>query len=186
MTFEPLTPRTWHLFEALMGERGGCGGCWCMFYRLPTAVFKEQKYEGNRVAMRNLVQQRKQIGLMAMVDNEPIGWVAVSPREEVPRIDQSRTLPRMGTLPVWSISCFFVRKEYRKQGISKALIEGAIAWAHEQHIQVLEAYPAVPYAKKISDSFLWSGVLSSFKKFGFRLVKRNGKTKAMVRLELNR
>jgi GNAT superfamily N-acetyltransferase len=186
MELVELTPHTWPLFEVLMGERGGCGGCWCMLYRLPTATFKEQKYEGNKEAMRALVKQHQPIGLMAIVDHEPIGWIAVSPREDVPRIDQSRTLPRMGTQPVWSISCFFVRKEFRRQGVSRALIDGAILWARQHRIEVLEAYPAIPYAKKISDSFLWSGVLSSFKKSGFRLVKRNGKTKAMVRMELNR
>ncbi len=122
MEFKELQPSTWHYFEQLMGEKGGCGGCWCMFYRLPTKIFKEQKYEGNKEAMRALVKQRKPIGLLALVEGEPIGWIAVSPREDVPRIDRSRTLPRLGETPTWSVSCFFVKKEYRRQGLSKDLI----------------------------------------------------------------
>ncbi len=73
MEFKELEPASWHYFEQLMGDKGGCGGCWCMFYRLPAEVFKEQKYEGNKEAMHALVKQRKPIGLLALVEGEPIG-----------------------------------------------------------------------------------------------------------------
>ncbi|HEB84575.1 MAG TPA: N-acetyltransferase, partial [Bacteroidetes bacterium] len=29
----PLSPERWGDFEALFGERGACGGCWCMYWR---------------------------------------------------------------------------------------------------------------------------------------------------------
>ncbi|MFZ5973432.1 MAG: GNAT family N-acetyltransferase [Bacteroidota bacterium] len=91
---------------------------------------------------------------------------------------------RLGETPIWSVSCFFVKKEYRRRGLSNELVAGAVTWAQQKKIELLEAYPAIPYAKKVPDSFLWSGVLSAFRKNGFRLVKKNGKTKAMVRLHV--
>jgi GNAT superfamily N-acetyltransferase len=183
--FQELTIKTWHLFERLMGEKGGCAGCWCMLYRSTTSEFQENKYEGNRKAMRKLVEAGQPIGLIALIDTEPIGWISLAPRQHLPKIDHSRALKKLDKKPAWSISCFFVAKEYRNQGISTEMIKGAIRFARQQKIKTLEAYPTIPYAKKIPAAFLWSGPLSAFKKNGFQVVLKSGKTKAIAQLDLS-
>jgi hypothetical protein len=35
LAFHPLTPERWHDLEQLFGTRGACGGCWCMWWRVP-------------------------------------------------------------------------------------------------------------------------------------------------------
>jgi GNAT superfamily N-acetyltransferase len=184
LTFHALTPKNWKLFEELMGERGGCGGCWCMTFRLPTKVYNENKFAGNKKMMRKIVAHKRPAGLVATIKGEPVGWVALAPREDFFKIENARTLKRIDDKPVWSIPCFFVKKEYRRRGLSKLLIKGAIDYARKKKIRTLEAYPVIPYSEKMPDAFLWIGALSAFTKNGFRVVQRNGKSKAIVRLDV--
>jgi len=184
LKFRPLTLRDWNQFEELMGERGGCGGCWCMSPRLSSKEFSENKYVRNKRLMQGLVSAKKPVGLIAIYKNEPIGWVAFAPREDYIRIERSKALKRIDDKPVWSITCFFVKKEFRKMGLSQMLIKGAIDHAKKNKIKTLEAYPFIPYSDKVPAAFLWFGVLSAFTNNGFKIVQQNGKSRAMVRLDV--
>ena len=155
-----------------------------MSFRITKKEFDENKYEGNKRLMKELVGDGRPAGLIATYEGEPVGWVALSPREDFLRIENARTLKRIDDKPVWSIPCFFVRKEYRRMGISRLLITGAVDFARKKKIGTLEAYPVVPYSEKMPDVFLWIGALSAFKKNGFKIVQRNGKSKAIVRLDV--
>ena len=155
-----------------------------MSFRITKKEFDENKYEGNKRLMKDLVGDGRPAGLIATYDGEPVGWVALSPREDFLRIENARTLKRIDDKPVWSIPCFFVRKEYRRMGISKLLIQGAVDFARRKKITTLEAYPVMPYSEKMPDAFLWIGALSAFKKNGFNVVQRNGKSKAIVRRDV--
>ena len=191
LRFDPLTSSNWKKFETLMGEKGGCGNCWCMYFRLPYKTFQENKPDGNKKMMKQLVNKEMPQGLIASMNNEPVGWIAMAPREDYMRLENSRVFKRIDDKPVWSITCFFIRKEFRHKGLSQQLIRGAIDFAKNlpagkagKKIKILEAYPAIPYAEKVPHPFLWVGVLSSFLKNGFKIVRQNSKSRAMVRIEL--
>ena len=102
----PLDSTRWNDFEILFGERGACGGCWCMSWRLKRSDFERQKGNQNKSAMRTLVEQNRKIGVLAYKDNEPIGWCAVAPREEYLRLENSRVLRRIDNEQIWSVTCF--------------------------------------------------------------------------------
>ncbi len=182
--FEPLSAANWEHFEKLMGEKGGCGGCWCMTFRLPTKEFRANKFAGNKGLIKRIVDSGMPVGLVGIVNNNPFGWIAFAPREHYIKIENSRSLKRIDQRPVWSITCFFIEKEYRRKGFSAIMIRGAIEFAGKNKISILEAYPAIPYSDKVSPPFLWTGVLSAFLENGFKVVHQYGKSKAMVRLEL--
>jgi hypothetical protein len=55
LEFYPLTAERWTDFEKLFGKRGACGGCWCMWWRLKRSEFERQKGEGNRKAIKRIV-----------------------------------------------------------------------------------------------------------------------------------
>ncbi len=185
LTFKELTTATWNQYEELMGEKGGCGNCWCMYFRLPYKEFQSNKPYGNKVLAKKLVQKGKPVGLIGFMGDQPVGWIALAPREDYPRIENARTLKRIDAKPVWSITCFFIKKEFRKKGLSGELIKGAVAFAKMKKIRILEAYPAIPYAANVPHAFLWVGVLSSFKRNGFKVVRQSGKSRAMVRCLVN-
>ncbi|POY38025.1 GNAT family N-acetyltransferase [Solitalea longa] len=184
LNFQELTVNNWFQFEKLMGDKGGCGGCWCMAFRLTTNEFNEYKYEGNRLKMHSLVNEGKSVGLLAFIEKEPIGWIALAPREDYLKIEKSRSLKRIDDKPVWSITCFFIGKEFRRVGLSKLLIKGAIDFARSKGIKTLEAYPSLPNDNKVPPAFLWVGILSAFLSNGFEVVKQNGKSRAIVRLDI--
>lgn len=184
LSFQSLKTSNWKQFEELMGEKGGCGNCWCMYFRLPTKTFQENKPDGNKKMMKQLVNNGMPQGLIAFMNKKPAGWIALAPREDYTKIENSRVFKRIDDKPVWSISCFFIKKEYRHKGLSRQLIKGAVDFAKRKKIKILEAYPAIPYSQKVPHPFLWVGVLSSFLKNDFTIVKQSSKSRAMVRLEL--
>ena len=184
LKIESLTSANWKQFEILMGEKGGCGNCWCMYFRLPYKDFQENKPDGNKRMIKQLVNKGLPQGLIASFNNEPVGWIALAPREDYMKLENSRVFKRIDDKPVWSITCFFIKKESRHKGLSHQLIKGAVEFAKKSNIKILEAYPAIPYDKNVPHPFLWVGVLSSFLKNGFKIVRQSSKSRAMVRIKL--
>ena len=184
LTFKPLDEKAWSDFEILFGKRGACGGCWCMSWRLKTSEFEKQKGAGNKKAMRSLVQKNEQIGIIAYMDKKPIGWCAVAPRETFIRLDNSRVLKRIDDEPVWSITCFFITKEFRRKGLSTELLNGVINFCKKKKVKILEGYPIVPYNKNIPAAFAWTGIPISFEKAGFKEVERRSKSRPIMRYYL--
>ena len=125
LVFHNLTLRQWKLFEELMGTRGGCGGCWCMSFRLSKKEFDANRYDGNKSKMKRIVGNRKPAGLIATLNGKPIGWIALAPREDFIKIENARTLKRIDNKPVWCIPCIFIRKEYPQVWSLKTFYQGS-------------------------------------------------------------
>jgi GNAT superfamily N-acetyltransferase len=176
-----LDSTLWEDFEELFGDRGACGGCWCMSWRLKKSEFENCKGQINKNYMQGLVNMNEIVGVLAYVDGKPIGWCAVAPREKYVRLEYSRILKRIDDEPVWSITCLFVSKAYRRKGISTELVKAAINYCKLNEVSIVEAYPTVPYDKYIPDAFLYTGVPSVFKEVGFTLAANRSKWKALIR-----
>ena len=182
LTFEPLTGANWGKFVQLFGNKGACGNCWCMYYRLSKADFAEGKVEdGNKEAMHHLVMENKPTGILAFYEGQAIAWCAFAPREDFIKLEKSRVHKRIDDLAVWSIPCFFIDKAFRRQGVSVELLKGVIRYAKEHNIAILEAYPTIPTTESIPDSFAWIGLYKTFERAGFEIVDRKSKNRPMVR-----
>ncbi|MFA6075772.1 MAG: GNAT family N-acetyltransferase [Negativicutes bacterium] len=177
----PLTQTNWNDFVTLLGERGACGGCWCMSWRLKKAEFERQKGEQNKEAIRQLVEAGQPLGVLGYIDGQPVGWCSVAPREQFVRLQYSRTLQPIDDQLVWSIVCIFLGKNNRRQGLSTELIKAAVEYCRLQGGSIVEAYPAVPYGAKVPAAFLWTGVPQSYLRAGFAIAKRCSKWKQIMR-----
>ena len=194
LEFKKLAKSTWKDFETLFGERGACGGCWCMWWRLKKSEFEQQKGSGNKNAMRNLVDKKTIIGLIAYIGKEPVGWCSVAPREDFVRFETSKILKPVDDKPVWSIVCFFVDKKYRKQGLSVEIIKGSVEYCKKlsekksasakEKAKIVEGYPVVPYKDDMPGAFAWTGFPNAFIKAGFKEVARRSKTRPIMRYYL--
>lgn len=180
----PLDISRWKDFEKLFGERGACGGCWCMSWRLNKSEFEKQKGTANREAIKRLVERNEPTGLLLYMDGKAIGWCAVAPREVYIRLEKSRVLKRIDDMPVWSISCFFIAREHRREGMSGILIEGAIKYCREKGAEIIEAYPEVPYSGNVPDAFMWKGMPSAFERAGFIVAERRSRSRPIMRYYL--
>lgn len=182
LTFEPLTTENWGRFEQLFGPRGACGNCWCMYYRLSKSDFTEGKFEdGNKLAMKDIVGSGKPAGILALFEGEAIAWCAFAPREDFPKLARSRVHKPIDDQPVWSIPCMFIRKDFRRNGISVELLKGVTGYARKQGIRIVEAYPTIPTQEALPDSFAWIGLYKSFERAGFQIVDRKSVNRPMVR-----
>ena len=186
LTFHALTPERWPDLETLFGERGACGGCWCMWFRLARASFVEGKGEGNRRAFRKLVRSGAEPGILAYAGPEAVGWCALAPREHYPRLERSRSLAPIDDRPVWSVTCFFVARAWRRRGVTVELLKAALRHARERGAELVEGYPSQPAKQGVADAFAYMGVPSAFLEAGFRVVRRRSKSGRIVRRELRK
>ena len=187
LTFEPLTKANWAKFVQLFGNKGACENCWCMYYRLSKSDYAEGKTEdSNKEAMQNLVIENKPTGILAFYEGQPIVWCTFAPREDFIKLERSRVHKRIEDLPVWSVSCFFIDKAFRRQGVTVELLKGVISYAKENNISIIEAYPIIPTTESLPDSFAWIGLYKSFERAGFEIVDRTSKNRPMVRYYTNK
>jgi GNAT superfamily N-acetyltransferase len=171
-----VAPDRWDDLAALAGERGFTSGCWCMWWRVTSRQYEERHGAGLRQDLHELVAAGREPGLLAYVDGEPAGWVAVAPREEYPRLDRSPKLRRPDDQPVWSITCFTVGRRHRRRGVAAALLDAAVDFARQCGAEVVEAYPIDTAGGRRSSADLYTGTLAMFERAGFEeVVRRRGR-----------
>jgi GNAT superfamily N-acetyltransferase len=182
--YRSLTPESWKDFENLFGPKGACAGCWCMWWRLKRSEFDKQKGEQNKQTMKEIVDSGEIPGIMVYHNDQPIAWCAIAPRENFSLLDRSQILKAIDDEPVWSIVCLFVKKEYRRKGVSSDLLKTAIKYARESGAKIIEGYPIDTQTNKYPDVFAATGLYSTFKNIGFEECARRSKTRPIMRLFL--
>jgi GNAT superfamily N-acetyltransferase len=182
--FQPLSADRWDDFETLFGARGACGGCWCMWWRLGRAEFDKRKGAPNKRSMKRLVASGAMPGLLAYDGSDPVGWCAVEPREHYPVLERSRVLKRIDDRPVWSVTCLFVRRSHRQQGLSVRLLEAAVRFVRERGGTTVEGYPVEPRKGRMPDAFAWTGLVSAFERAGFKERARGSPGRPIMRVEI--
>jgi GNAT superfamily N-acetyltransferase len=195
----PLTRKRWpdlvELFER-PGPRGSwprTSACYCMFWRLPSAeyeaAFRQRSLEGltggpNKDAMKRLVAGGTVPGLLAYRERQAVGWVAVSPRADLVRLESSpglRSHEERADEPAWSVSCFYVHRPEWRSGVGAALLDAAVARAIGRGAATIEGYPVM--AGSVDP---YTGYDTMFATAGFRLVKPGrGKGRALWRRALS-
>jgi GNAT superfamily N-acetyltransferase len=183
LEIHPLTPDRWHDFEQLFGERGAVGGCWCMWWRFSGKVFAENTGETNKIALKNIVSEGREPGLLAYLDGQPVGWVSVAPREEFAARfnNKSPVFKPIDDQPVWSIICFFIDKQHRHQGIAQQLLEAAVEYASDHGAEIVEAIPVDTRTSNAKDADIYVGTEAMFRAAGFEVVARRRPERPFMR-----
>ena len=177
----PVTPARWEDLAKLFGPRGACAGCWCMWWRAKRSEWSKNRGAGNRRALRRLVEGGEPPGLLAYVDGEPAGWCALAPREAYPGLGRSRLFKPLDDRPAWSVTCFFVARPYRRQGITVRLLREAARYARSRGARLLEGYPVEPKKGTSPDAWVFTGLAGAFRKAGFREAARPSATRPLMR-----
>lgn len=178
-----LSPELWKDVELLFGSNGACGGCWCQYWK----VCKGEKWEDIKGAkakrrFKKEITEMKTFGTIAYEGERPVGWCSFGPRITYPALERARTLQCSDAENVWSITCFFVLKEYRKKGIAASLLKASLKGIKKRGGVVAEGYPSKPNPEgKYVDAFAWTGTLSLFENEGFKVEGKPGGSKVRVR-----
>lgn len=181
LRFLPLTDKNWSDLEMLFGPRGASGGCWCMWWRLRRSEYEKKKGAGNQRAFHKIVDSGAPVGVLAYADGKPVGWCAVAPRADYPVLGRSRVLAPVDGQPVWSVTCFYIAKGWRRSGLTVQLLEAAVSYARKRGAKLVEGYPQDPRSGKFPDAFAWTGLASAFRKAGFAEVARRSATRPVMR-----
>jgi len=177
----PLVTERWHDLEILFEQPGAPDDCWCMWWRIQKKQFIAQSGQGNKDAMKALVDSGVVPGLIGYIDGQPAGWISVAPREDFPRMKRSKILKAVDDQPVWSIVCFFIDKAFRKQGVSLLLLRAAVDYAMKNGATIVEGYPIDFRDHSCSDDDAYYGAQSIYEKAGFEEVVRRSPTRSVMR-----
>lgn len=181
LTIQPLTPALWPALEDLFGPRGACNGCWCMYCRIGSD-YRRRRPSANKASFRAIVMRGPPPGLIAFDGDLAVGWCQLTPRDAVPWLDRTWRLARVDDVPVWSLSCLYIRIGYRRRGVATALIQEAIRCAKRAKAPALEAYP---FDAEVSPSSTSTGYASTFARLGFRVVVRRVPARPIMRHDLS-
>lgn len=185
LTVRPLTPDLWPQLEELFGPVGACNGCWCMYWRIGSA-YTQRPRDANRKAFKAVVKKGPPPGLLAFAGDVVVGWAQVTPRAALPGLERGRFTRKVDDVPVWSLSCFYIRRGWRGKGVMTALIAAAVKFAKGAKAPALEAYPTLTDGSKRSSSGMYTGAASSFARSGFKTVATPARHRPTMRLDLRR
>jgi GNAT superfamily N-acetyltransferase len=186
LVVHPLTPARWPDLEAVFTAKGCsvAARCWCSYYRtaggeLPAA--RSAQAQANRAALRARVDAGPPPGLIAYRAGTPVGWVAIAPRDDTPKLQRSPLLKPVDDEPAWAITCFVVPSEFRSQGVASALLAAAVAYAKRRGARLVEGFPLDQPGRASADA-LWFGTRSMFDAAGFSEVARRKPTRPIMRI----
>lgn len=148
--------------------------------------WEETKGAEAKRRLRTLVTSSRAHGVLAYCDGEPAGWCSFDRRRDYSKLDRSPSLKCADADQVWSIPCFFIKKEFRGQGVGTGLLAHALKAMKKHGALIAEGYPvkSYKYGKAIPSAFAWTGTQSMFKKAGFQVVGNRDGGKQRVRKEL--
>ena len=152
-----------------------------MFWRLNNKDFEAMKGEPNRQVMKSIVESGEVPGILAYVDGQPAGWCSLAPRGAFSRLENSRVAKRVDDQQVWSVVCFFTHKNYRRLGVSVALLKAAVKYAAKNGAKIVEGYPVEPKDENMPAVFAYYGLASTFRAAGFVEVARRSERRPYMR-----
>ena len=162
--------------------------CWCLSHRIDAKTNRELVGPARGELVRTLCGRDVAPGVLAYEGQTVVGWAAVAPRSELP-FARSRKIPHVDDLPVWSAWCIRVRPGHRGEGISHALLDGAVAYARSRGAPAVEGYPVDNQGRKVDLTMAYVGTRRLFERAGFTKAAdtdavSGGFPRVLMRLEL--
>lgn len=193
----PANEASWDDLQTVLGERGEAHRCQCQWFKTRAPEWRALSVEERAERLRGQTDcgypdSGTTTGLIAYLEDEPVGWCAVEPRTEYPRLLTSR-IPWSGREEsktdetVWVVSCFVTRTGYRRRGVSRELVAAAVDFARDRGARALEGYPiAVQPGQEYSWGELYVGSRSMFAAAGFRQVSSPTERRVVMRIDFDR
>jgi GNAT superfamily N-acetyltransferase len=179
----PANQASWDDLRDVFGVTDYPSRCQCQRFKVVGWIWRDSTLEERTAMLRAQTacgdpDATATSGLVAYVDDEPAGWVAVEPRTAYPKLRTSR-VPWSGRDEdknddgIWAVTCFVVRKGYRGRGLTYSLARATIDFARERGARALEAYPMITQpGKEITWGEVHVGARQVFEDAGFKEVSR--------------
>ncbi len=177
-----LTAETWGAFDALVERHNGIfGGCWCIYFH-PDCAERGQGYDGNRALKRQLVEQGKAHAALVFEGDRAVAWCEFGTPDELPNIHHRKAYEAgVERLPDYRLTCIFIDRDYRRQGISALALQGALDLIAKAGGGVVEGYPQdTSDGRRVGNSFLYNGTRSLYERAGFADQRPKGKNHTVM------
>lgn len=170
--------------EAVFDSSSGTEHCFCMWFIIPVTRYHAGGRAANRRLFHAIVESDDApAGLLAYRDGEVVGWCAAGPRSRYARALKTpsfRGNDKSEDDRVWLVPCFYVRADARHEGVSRALLLGAVQLARTHGAAAIEGFPFATGAKASHDRMV--GFESLFASCGFSVSRRPTPTRVVMRL----
>jgi hypothetical protein len=153
-----------------------------MYWRIGSA-YKSAAAGRNRAAFHQVVNRGPPPGLLALDHDVAVGWCQLTPRKALPWLDRTWRLKPVDDVPVWVLSCLYVRIGYRRKGVTSLLITAALEAAKRAKAPAVEAYPL---DADQSPSATGTGFASTFLRAGFEVIARRTPERPIMRYDISR
>jgi ribosomal protein S18 acetylase RimI-like enzyme len=184
---KPLTADTWPAFDALVERHGGIfGGCWCIWFH-PDGPERGQGAEANRALKRSYVEQGRAHAALVLDGEEAVAWAEYGTPVELPGIHHRKQYDaEKAADPDYRITCVFVDRRHRRQGLVEVAVRGALDLIAEAGGGTVEAYPhdLTHQTRKMSSSFLYNGTRRLYERLGFTYVRPKGLKNCVMSIEV--
>jgi GNAT superfamily N-acetyltransferase len=205
----PANQAAWADLLAIFGSRD-CGRCCCQRFKTRGWFWDQATDEQRRESLRvqancgDRSPRAATTGLVAYLGapgpgepgpdgepgrGEPVGWVAVEPRTEYPRllglptVWKGRPGEDKDDESVWAITCFVVRRGYRRRGITYGLAAAAADYARISGARAVEGYAMITQpGREVTWGELHVGARQVFADAGFAEVSRPSVRRAVMRI----
>ncbi len=176
LTFRPVTPDSWKDFEALFESRGGPKSCWCMIWRAGGEESKHRDGKSRKTFMHQRILLDTPVGILGYLNGEAVSWCSIAPKETYRNLTGKETTDVQN---VWSLACYFIRREHRSKGFAKQMTKAATSYARENGATTIEAYPV----EQDSPSYRYMGFVSMFREMGFTEIGKAGSRRHIMVLK---
>lgn len=140
--------------------------CFCLSYRIGNKENVTLRGAARADRVRELCAHEPPPGVLAYLDDEPVGWAAVHPRRDT-SFARNRLIPHVDDLDVWSLWCFRVKPGHRKLGVLHALVDGAVEHARRSGAPAIEGYPVDNGGERVNLTMAYVGTRALFESHGF-------------------
>lgn len=177
--YRAVSAENWQDLAHFFESNGNPNYCWCMRWRLRSGDFGKLKSADRRQRLHRSVHANTPVGVAAYDGEQVIGWCSIAPRTTFEGLERSRVLKRIDEQPVWSVTCFFIDRNFRKQGVTRGLLQAAIDYATANGATLVEGYPVPP-----DQSYRFMGSHELFQAVGFDEVAIAKNGRSIVRIEM--
>jgi GNAT superfamily N-acetyltransferase len=172
-TTTPLDASTWGAFAELVERNNGIfGGCWCIGFHP-----ERGQWDIARTVKEDRVRTDRAHAALVLDEERAVqGWCQYGSPQELPNIKNRREYDKEPPArPDWRITCVFVDRKHRGQGVARAALEGALHQIAQAGGGLVEAISEVTTGRDAPGRFLFTATVEVFEELGFTRVRQVGK-----------
>jgi len=184
MEIRPVTGDDLTDLARLFDTSGTLTGCWCTFFLLSGRELGAGWGATNQARFAEFAAAAPEpMGVLAYRDGEPVGWCATGPRSRYARVLRSPLMKGRDATEddtVWLVPCFFVHRDARRTGITRALLRAAVELAAEHGATAVEGLPLASGGRHpTAEGYV--GIEDVFRACGFETTSRPSPRRLVMR-----